>query len=387
MKTHDLSKYTYIEPAAVAQLLSEQGWQELNKKDGIVSIWGIEKKDGIHKVLLPLNPESPDYPNRMIQALKIVGNTESREESDLLKILLDNSIFAKEVNRDLMDLRLLPELSNGGKYEFPAKALGFILTSLQNLIDAIGQAEGEFNSSSVVGTVSKSITDRTRLSVIGTAPGSFIVKLAGAVQPDQIQTDLFEPSDSHLEQKALSAFLELIRISHEGRMDDLSDLLIKLQRRTVVNYRKFLGHLSSAGSGLDIRLGSTDPSIGGKAHLNSTEIVGLINFLNRVEPQTPEIIRVDGTLKLIGENDNSFNFRIKKLSDGEIFYGKISPPVLRKGIALTHNRNYRAIIEETESINSITNESTKNWTLVDIDYLTNVLNLNVEGSSDVEEED
>ncbi|MEY3303879.1 MAG: hypothetical protein ACK5RE_09775 [Pseudanabaena sp.] len=374
MKTYDLSKYRSLEPEALAQFLLAHRWREFNKKDGIVSLWGIEKDHEIHKLLLPLDPELPDYPNRMVEAIKIVGSVESRKESDLLEFLLNRSIFAREVNRELIDLRLLPELENAGKNEFPAKILGYILSSLQNLIDAIGQAE-EGLASNISGAISKAITDRTKLYVFGSGQGSFIVKLAAA--PPPVQSNLLDQINGSLEQRALNSFLTLIRISHEGRMDDLRELLIKLQRRTLVTYKKFLGHVSSANSGFDIKLGSTNPNIGGEARLNSSEILGLIDFLNRVESQTPEIIVVDGTLKLVGEKDGNSSFRIQRLEDGEFFYGRISPFVLEKNVALTHNRNYRAIIEETESINAITNESVKIWKLVDIDYLENAASYDV----------
>lgn len=366
MKTYDLSKYRSIEPEAVSRFLLSHGWREFNKKDGIVSVWGAEKEHEICKLLLPLDPESPDYPNRMIEAIKIVGSVESRKESDLLEFLLNRSIFAREINRELIDLRLLPELENAGKNEFPAKILGHILSSLQNLIDAIGQAE-EGLASNISGAISKAITDRTKLYVFGSGQGSFIVKLAAANPP--AQSNLLDQINGSLEQRALNSFLTLIRISHEGRMDDLRELLIKLQRRTLVTYKKFLGHVSSANSGFDIKLGSTNPNIGGEARLNSSEILGLIDFLNRVESQTPEIIVVDGTLKLVGEKDGNSSFRIQRLEDGEFFHGRISAFVLEKNVALTHNRNYRATIEETESVNAITNESVKTWKLVDIDYL------------------
>ena len=88
MKTYDLSKYRSIEPEAVSRFLLSHGWREFNKKDGIVSVWGAEKEHEICKLLLPLDPESPDYPNRMIEAIKIVGSVESRKESDLLEFLL-----------------------------------------------------------------------------------------------------------------------------------------------------------------------------------------------------------------------------------------------------------------------------------------------------------
>ena len=94
---------------------------------------------------------------------------------------------------------------------------------------------------------------------------------------------------------------------------------------------------------------------------------------------------VDGTLKLVGEKDGNSSFRIQRLEDGEFFYGRISPFVLEKNVALTHNRDYRAIIEETESINAITNESVKAWKLVDIDYLENASSYNAEILPDTDE--
>ena len=366
MKTCDLNKYRLIEPGSAIRFLADHGWIELNIKPEIVAMWGIEKNGKTHKVLLPLNPDFPDYPNRMIAALETVGEVESMGETDLLESLLDKSIVATERNRELMDLRLLPDPSSGGVNEFPAKALGFILSSLQNLVDSIGQAE-EGLFSAAAGIVPTAITDRTKLSVIGTAPGSFVVKLAGELPP--VQVNLLDQLNGSLEQRALSSFLSLIKISHEGRLEDLRILLVRLQRRTLVTYKKFLGSMSSANAGLDIKLGSSNPDVGGRVRLNSTEILGLIAFLSQIEPQTPEIIRVDGTLKLIGGKNKKLTFGMKRLNNDDFFYGGIAPSVIEKDIELTHNRNYRATIEETLSIDPITNESTKKWKLIDIDYL------------------
>ena len=73
MKTYDLSKYRYIQPDALTHFLLDKGWREFDRKDGIVAIWGIEEEGKTYKILLPLNPGSPDYPNRMLEAIKTVG--------------------------------------------------------------------------------------------------------------------------------------------------------------------------------------------------------------------------------------------------------------------------------------------------------------------------
>jgi hypothetical protein len=87
VKIHDLTRYRCIKSDALIHFLLDLGWREFDKKDEIVAIWGIEKESKIHKILLPLNPSSPDYPNRMIEAIKIVGLVETREESDILAIM------------------------------------------------------------------------------------------------------------------------------------------------------------------------------------------------------------------------------------------------------------------------------------------------------------
>jgi len=375
MRTYNLNRYQQLDPVSVSSFLKEQGWEELKIKAGVISIWGIEKPDGLHKLILPLDPELPDYPNRMLEALEIISGVEDRSQEDLLEACLDNSILATETNRELMDLRLLPSFGDKNKMDFPAKSLGFILSSLQNLIDAIGKAEDGSYSASVTGAISKVITDRTRLSVVGTAPGSFIVKLAGEIPP--AQGSVFDELQGTLEQRALKSFLELIRVSHSGNMDDLTELLRKLQKRTVVTYKKFLSNVSSSDSGFDIRLGSSNAEVSGRASLNATEIPGLIEFLSRIEPQTPERIRVDGKLKAIVEikSSKALNFKLHRSGDEEEFTGKIPADVVDyihdRGINLTHNREYMWILEETELTDSVTGDSSKVYRLIDIDYLEN----------------
>jgi hypothetical protein len=371
-----LRKYRAIEPESIASFLIEQGWTQLDIMPGVVSLWGIEDEGETQKVLLPLDANSPDYPNKVIQTLEIIGRTTGRSEFDLVELLSDLSAAAIQANRDLVDLRLLPNCESS-QNEFPVKPLGSILQSLQNLIDSIGKAVKGIYSSSITGPISKEITDRTRLLAVGAGTGSFIVKLAS--EKPESQLDWIEQEQGSLEQQTLNAFLELIDISHQGDPDVLRGTLEKLQRRTVVAYRKFLEELSSANSGIEVRLGSFHPRFGGKSRLNSTEILGIIELLTQVEPQIPEVIHVDGILSLAGKTiSGSSRFIIKRINDSEPFEGRIDPSVLEKDIELTVNRRYRAIIEETESVNPVTNESTKNLKLVDIFYLEDVLEPEVE---------
>jgi hypothetical protein len=392
MKTHSLNRYRQIEFATVEALIRQQGWQEVDRKDGVIAIWGVEKPDGLHRLILPLDQELPDYPYKMFKALETIADVENRDQDDILDACLDSSILATEENREFMDLRLLPTSRKGGSPEFPAKHLGFILSSLQNLIDAIGKAEdGAYSSSRISGLISKSVTDRTKLSVVGTAPGSFVVKLAGEVPP--AQGNVLDQLNGALEQRSLKSFLELIRISHAGDMDGLTEILRRLQKRTVVTYRKFLSSVSSSDSGFDVRLGSSNVEACGKALLNATEIPGLIEFLKKIEPQTPERIRVDGKMKMIAERKNSkaLDFRLYRNGDNQEFTGKIPADVIKqiddRGIELTRNREYMWILEETELTDSVTGDSKMSYRLMDIDYLENAPADSEDTHTDVEEED
>lgn len=367
-----LSKYRAVEPQSVIDFLNERGWRQFDIMPDVVSIWGVEKESQTHKILLPLNPDSPDYPNRMICALETIGNVEGRSELDLADFLADRSFAASEANRELVDLRLLPNSSQSN--EFPVKPLGAILQSLQNCIDSIGRAVKGVYSSSVTGPISQEIADRTRLLAVGAGTGSFVVKLASE-RPEE-QLNWVDQKQGSLEQKTLNAFLNLIEVSHQGNPEALRETLESLQRRTVVTYRKFLEDLSSADSGLEIRMGSLHPEFGGKSRLNSTEILGLIELLTQVEPQIPEVIIVDGTLGLAGKTvSGTSKFVLRRLADKAPFEGRIDESLLEKDIELTVGRRYRAFIEEVESINPVTNESSTNYKLVDALYLEDALKL------------
>lgn len=369
-----LGKYRAVEPQSVINFLNERGWRQFDIMPDVVSIWGIEKGTQVHKVLLPLDIDSPDYPNRMIRALETIGDVEGRNETDLMDFLTDRSLAAAEANRELVDLRLLPNSDPGKENEFSVKSLGSILQSLQNLLDSIGRAMKGVYSSSVTGPIAQEITDRTRLVAIGAGTGSFVVKMASETPEEQL--DWVEQEQGSLEQKTLNAFLDLIEVSHQGNPDVLKEKLEGLQRRTVVTYRRFLEDLSSASSGVEVRLGSLHPGFGGRSRLNSTEILGIIELLTQVEPQIPEVISVDGILSLAGKTiSNTSKFFIKRVPDNEPFEGRIANSVLEKDIELTVNRRYRAFIEETETINAVTNESSKSYKLVDIVYLEDALKL------------
>ena len=359
MRSYHLKKYKSIEPSRVIETLVNAGWHELSTRPGIVSLWENTAKSESFKLLLPLNQDSPDYPNRMIDALRVVSEFEGKDEYEVLESVLNNSFVAEEKNRDIVSLKLTSN-DNINKNEFPAKNLGFILTSLQNLIDSIGKVEAGYISSNDY--IPQAVVGKTMLTVLGTAPGSFIIKFAS---PDRGQLDLLEKP---LAEKVLNSFLDLINLSERGEREKLKELLISLNRKSLKNYKKLLIHVADSESDILVEWGSPNAKHSISAKLNSIQAIGLIDFLSRIEPEAPEIISVNA--KLIGGNTERLSFEIKSLElDGQVYAGKIVPEVLKKDVDLTLENNYEFTLEETELIDTITNESTLKHTMINVNYL------------------
>ncbi|NER00183.1 MAG: hypothetical protein F6K30_26375 [Cyanothece sp. SIO2G6] len=95
MRTYNLEKYKHTQPSRVIEVLESLGWQEFQSMPGVVSIWGKNQEQQEWKILLPLDPDSPDYPNRMIEAIKVVSHFEDKDEHEVLEKIINNSIEPK----------------------------------------------------------------------------------------------------------------------------------------------------------------------------------------------------------------------------------------------------------------------------------------------------
>ncbi|MDY7015118.1 MAG: hypothetical protein SVX43_16285, partial [Cyanobacteriota bacterium] len=199
--------FSAVEPSYMYRYLQDNGWREESKIDDRASILTLTLENRKFSTLLPLKKDIPDFESRMYDVFKVLEVAEKRPRSEILKGLVDSGAIAIKKDREVLSLRF-KFIDSTNQYQFSARKLGMILTSLQDLCDAVGRAE--IGNDSILKKFKKEITDKTELSVFETFKGSFGVKLALAPNVNIEQLRFLESS---LAERVASKFLELIRQS------------------------------------------------------------------------------------------------------------------------------------------------------------------------------
>jgi hypothetical protein len=333
-----LEKCSTISPQTVIDYLQNDQWKEIKAVPNRASTWEIQHPtEGALQVLLPLDPKIPDFSNRMHDLIQTIAFVEQRSESEIFNDLANVTEIAQTLGREVLNLHFYFG-QNQLASEAPAKKLGNILSSLQDTIDAIGQAESGHAKPS--GKISEEITDRTTLDILCTFKGSFGVRLAAA--PTK-QLELFEDP---LAEKVMSDFIMLLKSSKNE--SELRELMMKLQQRAASRYRRFLLSLTDINAKLRVEWGSYNISKGGTATLSVEDAWYAIDICDEVEAAPPEQIEIIGELTAV--NGEQKTFRIRDRHDGQTYYGKISDEVFESGVepvVTKPYKTYKAIIQQT----------------------------------------
>jgi hypothetical protein len=353
-----LEKFRTLEPQTVANYLRDSRWREEEVVDRHHSIWTFQHpSEGEYNLLLPLNPQIPDFPNRMYDVVQVVAAVEKRSEGELLNDFVSAAQLAHEKNREVLNLHLdfpheyvQPEAS--------AKKLGVLLATLQDTLDAIGQFES--GRAVATGKISREITDQTHLDVIGIFKGSFGIRLATTQQPEQL--DLLKPPFT---ETVIDDFINLIHSTSDE--EKLRELMLKFQQRSASRYRKFLMALTHIEADFRVEWGSPNPNKGGSADLSCLDAWQAIEICDEMETAAPEDYEVIG--KLFAVDTEQKTFRMKDLSEGKIYYGKISDDVLTGEVEIIVKppMTYKATIQETLSEKLATGEVSHVYKLLSLE--------------------
>ena len=238
-----LEKFNSIEPQTVANYLRDSFWRETEVAKNHHAIWKLDRPNKTeYIILLPLNPEIPDFPNRMYDVVRTLAAIEKRSEAELFNDLDSAARIAQEEQREILNLHLYfpKEQMNP---EAPAKKLGNLLMALQDTLDAIGQFEG--GRATPMGKIGQEITDRTTLNVMGIFKGSFGIRLAAA--PPLEQLNILE---APLVETVMTDFLALLNSSRNEQ--ELRELMAKFQQCAASRYRRFLIALTDTDAKLRI---------------------------------------------------------------------------------------------------------------------------------------
>jgi hypothetical protein len=348
-----------IEPSSVVEYLATNGWVEEEKVDSRASIWTSRKHQKKYSILLPLDTELPDFADRMYEVFKTIEFFEQRPLSEIINVVQNVKYIAAEKQREILTLKF-KFLQQENRKQVPAKKIGAVLTSLQELFDAVGQSESGKISGN--GKIQKEIIERTELSVFETFQGSFGIKLALAPHPQQLNF-LERP----LAERVTETFIELIHLSNTVDKGRLKEYLLRLRRRSASRYRKFLMSLINSQANFYFDWGSVNPDKGGRAALDFENVINTIDFINKMEVEEPCEYIING--ELIAANKNTHNLEIEDFQDSKKYVGKANDNIINnQNIELIIGRLYSARIQEISSINPATGEEKTEYTIIDLSY-------------------
>ena len=175
--------------------------------------------------------------------------------------LLTPKSVAKIHRRETFDYRIFPDEHT--RHEVSARKLGTILSTTQELIDALGQTR--LGTPTVRGPLPPDLLQRTSVSVSHSFHGSFGVQFRASQQ-----SDLFDHS---LISDVLSEFSYLLQAADSEDM--LSNKLHALKGRVASKYRRLLKQLFDLNSGLFFDWGAVASDRGGEFSLSREQVSGV----------------------------------------------------------------------------------------------------------------
>jgi hypothetical protein len=348
-----------IDPMSVADYLANNGWREEEKVDTRAVIWVSRKNNKKYSILLPIDSEIPDFSRRMYEVFQTLEFIEKRPLSEIVNLLKSVKYVAIEKQREILTLKF-KFLQSNEQRQVPAKKLGDVLTSLQELFDAVGQSE----SGKIVESeqIQKDILESTELSVFETFQGSFGIKLALSPHPQQLNF-----LESPLGERVVETFIKLINLSNKADKGILKEHLLRLKKRSASRYRKFLMSLIKVGANFYFDWGSVNPEKGGKEVLFFENAMNTIEFINKMEVEFPDVYTING--QLIAANINTKKLEIKDIEDNKIYIAKTTNNVINnQDIKLVIGDYYTTTVQRISSINPATGEEKTEYTVINLSY-------------------
>ncbi|MCO4854904.1 hypothetical protein MKD49_00235 [Herbaspirillum sp. WGmk3] len=240
---------------------------------------------------------------------------------------------AAAIRRETFNYRIYPD--NPNTHEIPSRKLGAILTSTQELIDALGQSST--GNPTIRGPLPTELLQKTRVNVAKLFHGSFGVQFRAG-----------EPTDL-LDESVVSAALEEFAnvIGAADAEDLLSNKLHALKGRVTSKYRRLLKELSDIESGLVFDWGSVSPSKGGTFKLSAAQIRQAYEIVDRIDIELAEEVVVRS--KLIGYNSRTKRYELRSAEEDKTYSGKVSDnaqiPEADIHIGAYYNAHLRMLVE------------------------------------------
>lgn len=274
-------------------------------------------------------------------------NIEEKVDVDLG--VIDSRQAAISSQRETINIHLYPKDTN--LPELAIRGFGAILTTFQDLMDALGQAiEGE---PTLKGAIPSKILAQTQFKATQIFPGSFGIQLKS-----NNNCDLFTDS---LASNTLQEFINLLKAGDNAELT--SEKLHLFKGRVTSKYRLFLKELTNLDSPLKTDWGSPNVNKGDLLFIDKTTINMAYSVVSKIDIDMSESINFKA--ELLGIDSVKRSFRVRHLEDNEDYVGKIAEEcsVEHSEINGIYKVNLKKVIETNSSSGS---ENIK-WILFDLE--------------------
>lgn len=316
-------------------------------EDGVVFRAQVPHDESKAATVSPIDPASlPD------EALPEPGEY-LRLETATLPTLESPGEKARRTRRDILHIALsLPETL---RTEAPAKLLGAMLSTLQDLIYAIGQTlKGE---SGRRGTQKKKIVELNELMVLNVGAGSFEVELASSQY-----ADLFDDSG------ASAPLEEFVAILEEGsNADALQAHLKRLKARAAGDYLRFLRTLEKRVERTKVEWASPAGRVR-KAEVSGLTVRAAIAIIQDEKIEDKSSFTIPAVL--IGANIDKQTYEVWHADDQEERYeGKIAKGGIASVSGAIIGKTYLTHLRQTVKVKTSTGETSERVELVHLEPL------------------
>ncbi len=261
---------------------------------------------------------------------------------------IDVSRLAKSTRRESFNYHIYPD--DKLKHEIPARKIGAIFSTSQELIDALGQSA--LGVPTVRGAIPAEILAKTLVNVCHVFRGSFGVQFQASNY-----SDIF---DKGLVSDALFEFTNLLQAGDSE--ENLSNKLHQLKGRVASKYRRLLKELNDIDSGLTLDWGTVGSELGGTFELTRDQVARAYAIVDRIDTEMAEEKIVHG--RLIGYNSRTKRYELLSSDDKKSYSGKVSEEAV---ISVSHpaiNDFYFATLRMLIETQSSSGDELIRWVMV-----------------------
>ena len=292
-------------------------------------------------------------PNQIVEDMLPLPGERLGLKTDTLPPLRNPQEIASSIARDLLKCAL--NYAGVSRTEAPIDSLGNFLTGLHKVINRIG--------AKCVNSTDKKILEDIQnpfgISMLEVGAGSFEIQLASTEYGGLLDSDLG------------NAINEFLKILNSGcNQDQLKPLMEQFGPRVAKDYTEFLKPLSESVEDTSFTWTSPHPDRGGTAQLSQSQMRKAIDILEKIQEETLETIKIQGTLVGISLRSKSFEIETSddNLYEKDFFKGKIIEEAYETEIVknATVSKSYIAEIQGFAEIGETKDETNIKFRLLSL---------------------